>query len=514
MQQNFEIKNVNGIEDLRVCLDGPGVYVARGPNGAGKSSAIEAMRAASGDKDARAEVTDGINKGSVEVKGGGGEEVILGVGSRRRLDGFPSVRLVSTGALGTLIDPGLQDGKLAARARVKALLQLMPLPADDAARFELTANDEELQNYIRRDPATDAADLSEAVRKRANELACDLEKDSAAASGEEQSLNGLIIELGTIDFEAGDLKEARAEADRMLREAERKVLKSEERKKLEAQQAEVRSVQGPRPNVQDAAARVDALAKDIAELDSRLAVIKEQHHHAKTERIRLEDAVRLWDSQSQILQRVPEGPSMAEANEFTKLAEAAAGKALRAERLDQAKGYLEKANAAKERAVRTADRAKALRSIAQGTADALGRLLERRGLPGLVIVEGRLGVKTGKGADGNGGKGEEVIKDFDARLSFGERVRTALGIALAGMHDDNGGGRNGVSDDSPEGDSLSGNRYGGDQRLPILPLEPEFWNALDKKNKLELCEIARERGVCLVTEEPCDGPLRVERMGP
>lgn len=45
----FHISGVNGIADLMVQIDGPGVYVARGPNGAGKSSAIEAIRAASGD---------------------------------------------------------------------------------------------------------------------------------------------------------------------------------------------------------------------------------------------------------------------------------------------------------------------------------------------------------------------------------------------------------------------------------------------------------------------------------
>lgn len=480
----YRISDVNGIADLTIRLDGPGVYVARGPNGAGKSSAIEALKAASGDDKAKAEPSDGEDKGKVEVRSQNAEGVLLAVGStRNKRTGLPTVRLVSTGAIGQLIDPGIKDADTAAKHRLKALLQLMPLPADDAAKLELTANDEELQKWIQGDPSTDAMDLAEAVRKRANELANNLEKRSAEAKGEEESLTGLIKELGALDFEAGDSLPAKQEADRAIRFAERSMYQAQARAKLEEQQAALRNTQGPRPNTEPVEASIRQLSDQIAELDRQIAVLKETLHHARVERARLDEAARIWDSQAAILNQKAEGPTLAEAAEFTKQAEAAAGKALRAQTLDRAKEYQTKANAAKELAAKCAERAKHLRGIAQGTADALGRLLERRGLDGLVIQDGRLGVKAG-----------HSVKDFDTRLSFGERVRVALGIALTGLQ---------IAD--------CGLRI-GEERLPILPLEPTFWLALDDVHKAEVCSIAKERGVCLVTEEPVAGPLRVEKV--
>ncbi len=477
----FTINGVNGVKDLVVSIDGPGVFVARGPNGAGKSSAIEAIKAANGDKDAKAEPSDGHAKG--EVRGAGGE-VLMAVGNRRKLAGdLPTLRLVSTGAIGRLIDPQIQDSETAAKARIRALLTLMPLPADDAARMELTANDEELQLWIKSDPSKDAAEMAEAVRKRANELANELEKRSAEAAGEELSMNALIEGLGQLDFEAGDLKAQEMVLTQLAHVASVKAETAQARLTLERQQAQIRETLGAAPNVAAAQMEFDAALAALNEAQAALKVASAKWEEKGRGLNTAKQADAAYQRQAEILKRPVEGATAQEAIEAANASDAQRGRVERARKVDQAKQYLVSANAAKVRREKCADRAVVLRGIAKGTATALGELLARRGLQGLGITEGRLVVLDPAAPGG--------MKDFDLRLSFGERVRAALGIALAGFR---------------------GASEGTDQRLPVLALEPGFWLALDDGHKAEVNQIAKERGVCLITEEPGDGELRVERM--
>lgn len=475
----FHIQDINGVRDFTVNIDGPGVLVATGWNGAGKSSAISAILAASGDKKATAEPTDGVAKGRVTM----GDGVVFAVGSRRVANGLPAIRLISAGSIGTLIDPGLVDEDRAAQARVRAVTELLPMPADEAARTELTANDPELLAHIAHDPAEDALLLAEAVRNKANELALAQEKTAAAKAGEMATYEKLIGELGTIDFNAGKFSEVKALADEAMQRAQVMAHTATERQKLERQQAEIRETLGERPDLGVLTGSVQELAKEIADLERELALAEERYEQQVRELARLDEAARRWDAQAEILKRPVQGPTMAEAEAARVEAEGLAGRAMRAQVLDQVEAYgAEHTNA--ERVKHEAElRAKALRDIARGTSEALGRLLERRGLPGLSIIEGRLCVKEGG-----------AVKDFDKRLSFGQRVRVALGIALAGIH---------VS--APEHCS-TGNR------LPVLPLEPNFWTALDPVKQAEVARIAKERGVCLITEAPGEGALRFEKV--
>ena len=473
----FELQEINGISELKVNIAGPGVLVARGPNGAGKTNAVQALRAANGDDSAKAEPSDGASKG--EVRGDRGE-VIFSVGNRKKRDGLPAVRLVSAGAIGRLIEPGIKDDKLAAKDRLRALLTIMPLPADDAAKMELTANDEELQLWIKTDPSRDAMELGESVRKRANELANELEKQSAEATGEQASMAALVNDLGELNYQAGELKAAEALAASTARDAAVKTQTAQARQQLEEQQAKIKASLGEKPNNWQVTQRIDRLSAEIAELDAKLAGLNAELRNARTERVRIDEALRVWESQAELLKRPLEGPTLAEAAEAVEAAQAAQRRLVDARKVDVARQYLERHQAAKERAERTADRAKQLRGIAAGTAVALGRLLERRGLPNLTIKEGFLTVLNHKGR----------AEDF-ARLSLGERTKLAIEIALLGM-----------KDTLPVGET----------RLPIIPLEPEFWNALDPSKKPEIHRVAVETGVCLVTEEPGDGELRFETL--
>lgn len=478
--QSFRIQEINGLHDFTVTLDKPGVYVARGPNGAGKSSLIEAIKGASGDDKAKVEPTEGEAKGQVDMGGG----VLFKVGNKRTSKGQPFVRLVSTGAIGQLIDPGLIDEKAAARARIRALVQLKPMPVDDSTRTELTGNDEELQAWIRRDTSSDAMELSHNVRLKANELALELEKRVAECEGEEKSLLGLIEELGELDYEAGDGATARTQANRANGEAQVKLNTARERAELERQQQELKNTIGERPDSSGASADVELLAKVMADLEKKLSEAQQKYQHAVRERVRLDEAARKWDAQAEIMKRPVKGPTMAEAEQAIVEAQALSARAERAEKLDRARAWLEKIDAAKIEATTKGERAKLLRGIAQGTEEALSRLLERRGLKDLAVVEGRLHWK----------KDGKLLDYGSPMVSFGQRVRVALGVALEGI----------------DRDSVESRTTGN--RLPLLPLNPDFWLALDPERKAEVAAIAKERGVCLITEEPGEGELRVEQV--
>jgi len=471
---SYRIEAVNGISSLTVNIDGPGVYVARGPNGAGKTCAIEALKAASGDPSARAEASDGQPKGTVRSG-----ELLLAVGNRRKVTGLPTVRLVSPGALGRLIDPGIKDSDLAARARLRALVELFPMPADSEARSELCAGDAELFHWLERTPSEDSMEVAEAVRKRANELANEQEKLAEQMGGEEGAMTALILGLGALDLGAGDLGQARAEAERLIREADRAQVGARARADLERTQSELRGTLGQRPDSGASRLKVEQLRATIEERERELAGLRAEYRAELEREQAIRQAEATWDSQADILKRTPEGPTLAEAKTAAEAAVAAKEREQRARVLASALEYQGKVAAAKRARDTAAARAEVLRAIAQRTAAALGNLLKRRGVPGLSVADGRLQAVT-----------DEGLKDFDQRLSFGQRVRLAIGVALAA----NAGGHR-------ETDAL-----------PLLPLDPGFWLALDGDRKAEVCAIAKERGVCLVTEEPDTGPLRVERL--
>lgn len=484
--EEFEIRNVNGVAELKVTLDGPGVYVARGPNGSGKTSTLEALKAASGDKSAKAEPSDGTREGTVTMRGG----VLLSVGQKRKSNGLPAVSLVSAGALGMLIDPGLKDPDLAARSRLKALLSLLPMPADADALKELTGGSDTLWSEFslwlqREGRPVDALELADMVRRRANDLALQAEKDAAAASGTVNELGELIRSLGTVDVDAGPLTQAvRAEHEAEVRAAELAV-GAKAREDLVQRQTEIRGTLGNRPDVTKTTRIVEGIKRDIANTEALLAEMRSELKHAVGELVTIEQDQKTYDSQSEILRRPVTGPSPEEAANAHAEAEKCRARTARARVFDQAMTYRERMKKAEELNRNAAETGKRLRSIAQGTADVLGRLLEKRGVPGLTIREGRLMMYV----ENESPLGSEpvIAKDFDTRLSFGERVRAAIEVALAGIH-------------VPAG------------ALPVLPLEPTFWLALDTAHKAEVNTIARERGVCLVTEEPVEGALRVERM--
>jgi hypothetical protein len=48
------------------------------------------------------------------------------------------------------------------------------------------------------------------------------------------------------------------------------------------------------------------------------------------------------------------------------------------------------------------------------------------------------------------------------------------------------------------------------QGTPVFPLPQQAWQDLNPANRQPIADLARERGVCILTAQCADGPLRVE----
>lgn len=469
----FAIRDVNGIADLQINLREPGVYVCRGPNGCGKTSAINAIRAACGD-DATAEPTDGLQRGTVALSDG----LVLTVGKQRRLNGEPTVQLARTGALGRLIEPSMSDPAAASKARLRALLELVPLPADEKALHELCDNDAALAAGLTRGHYPDALALAESVRRQAQELARTEETRATKAQGELESVGELLTDLGDVPEHAPTTEDAMAAWTSATRVADRLLVAARAREDLERRQAEIRSTLGERPDPEAAERRAESAraAKDEAEKASAAAGRELQAAHSEWQRVKRE--ADQWDIAAGVLAKPVEGPTLAEAKQAEADAIEAAAAVDDARKLAQATEYRRICGTARTTHTEAHKRATELRRIAARTTYALGRLLQRSGLPGITIDDGKLAVVSEDGS----------VSDFATRLSFGQRVRIALQVALHSC------------------------RRRGNVPV-ILPLEPEFWAALDPDRKADVCQASTEAGVILVTEEPTEGELRVERAG-
>lgn len=464
----FHVSGVNGIADLHVELSKPGVYVARGPNGAGKTSAISAITAACGGN-ATAEPTDGMPKGRVEGPG-----CTLTVGKQRRLNGLPTVQLASTSALGRLVDPGLKDPAAAARARVEALLELTPIAVDAAAACELGGDLPDLNHAAGGESNLVAA--AERVRRKAHELARAAETQRDQAAGRSAAARQQLQALGELPAEAPPLEQARAEETRLIREAERISVAARARAELEEQKQGIQEALGERPDAQAAARVAEEWRKRVIELERELAAAETSLEAAWRDHERIKQKDLDWRTRKAILDRPLEGPTADDVEVALKAAEAAQARTIIAGKWADACALRKVIADADSTAMLCGQRADELRAVAARVPEVMGRLLARAGVPGLTVQEGRLAVQ----------KSDGTMLDFERRLSFGQKVRIALQVAL--------------------------HRFGGDAAPVLIPLEPEFWQALDPERKREVHEIARELNVTILTEEPDCGSLRVEPM--
>jgi len=485
----YEIRDVAGVAHATIKLR-PGINVLLSRNAGGKTSAIRAItRAQGGDEDL--ERRDGSEFGSVTGPG-----VTLRIGKVTKRTGEAELSLADVSPLSTVIDPGFSDSDANARARVRALIDLLGLRVDDAAIETLASGDTDLLAWLRDTVQGESIDdltvAAEKLRHYAHGLARSQEQRAEAAKGAAQAATDrCAIALKAVGGEA-HLSEQTIEAARAAlvegsRSYERSVAQCEGREALETRQAEIREAIGERPDsteeecsLIDDEADLQNTQDEIANLEAQLAAARETRAaqvakiQARRDGIaeRLSAAAR-WDEQQAVLEKSVEGPTRDE------LA------ILRTERVDGATAALEiatwsaeyrtaeaerlEANRVRERADIEASR---LRAIATGISGRLGEIMARAGAHGLSVIDGRLHAEI----DGE-------VKDFERRLSEGQRVRAVLDVAA--------------------------------QVYPhqVVPIAGGYWQALDPTAQRELAQLAAERGLYAVTEKPSEGELRVDHVG-
>lgn len=486
--KEVRIRNVAGVSDLRLRLD-PGVNVLLGPNGAGKTSAIRAVTRAFGGK-VPLEVRDGAGQGVVEAPG-----VKLSVKRVVRASGEADVALADSGPLATLIDPGMADPDAAARARIRALLELVALPVTEE-RVATLAGDEEVAESVVQELREGAIDdllhaaercrltahaLKRETEKQANELTA---RAQVAESRMAEALEKVGGEASLVEISAADAEAAGHDAVQKLEVAR---VSARQRQELESRQAEIRAQLGDPPDPakfdQDIEARrgaVDAHNRRILELEQQiskerelLAGVREDLRHLEQQKAEEEKRAKQHGENLRILELPVEGSTPEEVEEL----EAGVAKAratFAAARLadDYRKAKAEAATAGQE--AKTAhERAEVLEALATSVGNRLGLLLSGTEAEGLTVVDGRLAVVE-----------EGKVFDFETRRSEGQRIAASLRVAARA--------------------------YGG----KVIPLEGRFWQALDDGHRQEFARLAADLGLYVITEQPAEGELRVENLVP
>lgn len=468
---SFAISGVNGIADLTLSLTTPGVYRMRGRNGAGKTSAIHAVRAALGDRTATAQPTDGLSAGSVTGPG-----VTLKVGRHKSRTGVPEVTLADSGPLATLIEPPYKGDAERGRARIQALLRLVPIEVTSAMINDLCGGNQALLERVTGKDGTDVLGYAHRAKIEAQALARQAEAQADEAKGAAAVADARLGEIGPVPegtelSTEDDDRRAVQGATGALAIAEQSC---RQRKELADRQAQVRATLGERPDVDGRRSELAVATAEVARLRAELATAQGSHLTAVERLKEAEVAAKSWDASARILELPLTGASVCDVEIAERELRVVTERVGLSAKLRARKQAIEAHAEAMRDHAAALERAALMRKISDRVPDVLGHALRHAGIPGLTVHEGKLAIRT-----------ESGILDWDSRLSFGQRVRFALQIALQAAQT---GGTN------------------------VFALDPEFWLALDPEHKQAAHEIANELGVYLLTEEPSEGDLRMEPM--
>ena len=480
----YTIENVGGVEYLDVRLK-KGINRLRGRNGAGKSSAINAIRRATGEN-IPIERRDGTERGRVEGPG-----ITLSVRKVVTSRGDAEVTLSEDGPLSRLIDPQIKDTDLAARARIKALIELLDLGAKESDVDVLCGDNEFLAEWLREQMADgdDLTQMAEIVRLKSHEQARIHEREEKTAEAEAtaaaNSCKAILDKLGgpehLTDVSLDTAENAREEAARLWDRAE---VRCKAREDLAVMQKEVRETLGDKPDVDvtldalkssqkssaDAADSVVTLQRALAAAEAEKVLIDERQTVARNAHLQTLADIRRWHDQASTLDEKPDGPTRQDVERAAEEADAAK----RTVEISRTSAQYREAQQRRDsqELVRTQQHvlAQTLRDTAAALPAALGRILAQGGATNLTVVGGRLHrIVDGK------------TLDYETRCSDGERIALALDIVAA---------------------TQSGR---------IVSVSGDIWGALDPHNQAEFDRLAKERDIYAITEEPTSGELRVEQ---
>jgi recombinational DNA repair ATPase RecF len=494
----IKIKDVGPIKDL-VLDPKPGVTVLVGENGAGKSKALEAVDALTAGS-GKLKPRDGTLGGEVE---GFGIRISVGHSTRR----FGDPTFVSLGDkldVASLVEPGLKSPEANDAARIKALVGLTGVTADAAAFYDLVGGQAEFERLVKKASIVedDPVEMARRVKK-------DLEEAARLEQSNADHADGHAKAKLEASKQFGDPREVKD--DTALQQGFRGAVALEARLQSQVEQAKQAAIDRQKaqegyleaskgytgPTVEEAAAKLElagkaaanamlaveeanrALAKAeanlrVAELERDAAV---QDHQAACQAIHLCER---WEKQ------LAEIPVLSEPSEEA-LASAAAEVAKARHLIEdaaiakQCNALAQEAEAAAEKAKEHQAKANRLRDSARATDTVLSKLVSQSGCK-LTVVGTEKGPRLVTETD----RGQTLFAD----LSDGQRWRMAMEIGLDTF-------QRMIAAEGVKG-------------TPIFPLPQRAWQDLNPANRQPIAELAKERGVCILTARCDDGPLRVE----
>lgn len=484
--QEVTVRNVGGVREATFVLQ-PGVNVLRGRNGSGKTSVMNAVARAYGAR-VPLEPRDGSGHGSVEVPG-----AKIAVKRVVKKTGEAELSLADPGPLAQLIDPQIDDPEKASAARLRALLEMTPLPVTEEHIRALAGDDEVADSVVqefREGAVRDLLGAAERCRLTGHALKRDAEaradRMQGAVGAAQQRVTDSLERLGgeeaIIPLSAAEAEQAGHDAVRALEVARQSAA---QRAQLEQQQEAARAAIGEVPDPAKFDADIDARQgaleaheQRIADLTAKIAKERELMAGVRADlealgRARAAEMNRLEQHReaARVL-ALPVSGSTPEEVDALELAVEQAKATFRAARLsDDVRAAREAAEAAEAEHRACQARAEDLRIAATTISERVGELLAELGLEGFTVSpEGRLAVLDEEGE----------AHDFATRRSEGQRIAAALRLAaVAYPHQ-------------------------------VVTLDSRYWTALDAEHRAEFARIAAEKDLYILTEEPAEGELRVE----
>ncbi|MFO0898950.1 MAG: AAA family ATPase [Pirellulales bacterium] len=498
MPEAISIKDVGPIKELMIDPK-PGVTVLVGENGAGKSKALEAVDALTAGK-TKLKPRDGSLGGEVE---GFGIRISVGHSNRR----FGDPRFVALGEkldVAALVEPGLKSPEANDAARIKALVGLTGVTADSAMFHELVGGQAEFERLVKKTSIAldDPVEMARRVKKDLEEAAR-LEQSHADhadghAKAKLESAKQFGDNLPAVDeaalqqgFRGAVATEARLQS--LAEQAKQTAIERQTAQdKLEAarKQYEGPAVGDARAELAEAERLVAAAQFAAVDAEQAFRKANEAHRSACVARDRKHDQlveaerhaglVAAWEKQLADTSALaaPSDEALASAAEEVRKARQAIEDSVVARK---AQSLLEEAEAAAEKAKGHLVKATRLRDSAKAIESVLSKLIAKAGCK-LTVVGTEKGPRLVTETD----RGQTLFAD----LSDGQRWRMAMEIGLDTFQR------------MIEAEGVKG--------TPIFPLPQRAWQDLNPANREPIAELAKERGVCILTARCDDGPLRVE----
>jgi energy-coupling factor transporter ATP-binding protein EcfA2 len=208
----ISIKNIGPIEKLDIPLppDG-GVVVLRGANGAGKTTALEATQRVLGGNH-QLSCRDGSERGTID---GLGVKITVGRSTRKTGD-LEAIHLEGKLSIAELVDPGLKSPEAADAKRIKALVSLSDVDADE--RLFVQEIGEELYSVaVSNDKAgMDLLEMSARIKQDLQGYARRCEREAESHQGQAKAYKVAAGETFAVVENEADIKQRVVEATRKL----------------------------------------------------------------------------------------------------------------------------------------------------------------------------------------------------------------------------------------------------------------------------------------------------------